>query len=544
LEVCAADLVANHKYRSLGCALSATEVIPPSTVELEVFAVDPSVVEIDEYQKSIDPCYLHNLPKVKKDGVVISKEWTVNADEWRRNAVVHMGPNATSAQTDMNCMVKSADISVVINEVLQAASWEFGRSITVLVQDKANTAICMNPGNATQPAITSPVISGTDLVDALKLASTSFCKTIETIKNKLNDRFPLWVTPYEDATVNARAGAQLASLNVAYCLNPECVSPQFLGAGADVELGGKFPDNFQEAAYGVGATASSSLRGRRLATRAAGATHVSQAPAKNIYAELRESGADKRALTSHSPPKSQIEIGELQLTGLPQVGMLYGLTYVPRAMTAAEVQTNLYSNSKIVTKLGGPMATVQKADTSLSITQFPQEVVAVMPPVVLQARAPTIECSEQISELANDLDGYLSSQLQRKCAETYSCNTMKFVCVDRDGDNMETDSAASPSTLFFSRESIEAQGVQIQGSVSPEFLDTLTIPVVYKDGQIMESSNYIDLQTKEISVLSVLLAAPPIRYAGRSLFQLRRAGTHFGKLHHEIVRSNEHRPAG
>ncbi|CAD7965144.1 unnamed protein product [Amoebophrya sp. A25] len=45
----------------------------------------------------------------------------------------------------------------------------------------------------------------------------------------------------------------------------------------------------------------------------------------------------------------------------------------------------------------------------------------------------------------------------------------------------------------------------IQGSVFPEFLDTLTIPTVYKDGEILSSDSYIDMRTKEVSVVNVFM---------------------------------------
>lgn len=58
---------------------------------------------------------------------------------------------------------------------------------------------------------------------------------LETVKNQLNAHFPLWVSPFEDVS---NPMAEPVTLNIEWCLNKDCLSPHFLGAGADVKFGG------------------------------------------------------------------------------------------------------------------------------------------------------------------------------------------------------------------------------------------------------------------------------------------------------------------
>ena len=65
-----------------------------------------------------------------------------------------------------------------------------------------------------------------------------------------------------------------------------------------------------------------------------------------------------------------------------------------------------------------------------------------------------------------------------------------FACIDRSATPL-----ASP-IQYFSRDSLDQKGLLISGDVYPEFLDTLTIPTVYKDNKIMTTDNYVDMQIR------------------------------------------------
>lgn len=186
----------------------------------------------------------------------------------------------SSAAPPTSCLVRSSDISDVVNEVLSHEDWRYGNTVTVLVKQKRSTVTSAITGESTttnvnwngyscttsatsNSSILQPVITGPELVQALRLASNSYCLTMDRIRSKLNTAFPLWVTPYE-GLVGQSSGASTAEsaesgsssesseslitpqspmLSVEFCLNPECISPQFLGAGGDVLFGSHLPES-------------------------------------------------------------------------------------------------------------------------------------------------------------------------------------------------------------------------------------------------------------------------------------------------------------
>lgn len=216
-----------------------------------------------------------------------------------------------------------------------------------------------------------------------------------------------------------------------------------------------------------------------------------------------------RYLQANPSNMGLVTVGDLQLSGLPRTGMLYGMKFVNRAMKTSEVQQNYYSGADVVNTLAGPvdtiLATEDYEDAKLEIVQFPQEVVSIIPPVVLQSRVPYAKCSDQVPGLATNLLNYFEQQVKRKCDISYNCDFPQegiqsgFGCIDRDAENIQ-----SP-TKYFDRESVIVPGLMVEGHVYPEFLDTLTIPTVYKDGKMMPTSDYVDMQTKEMVILNVFV---------------------------------------
>eukprot|EP00392_Amoebophrya_sp_AT5.2_P012939 g13046.t1 len=208
------------------------------------------------------------------------------------------------------------------------------------------------------------------------------------------------------------------------------------------------------------------------------------------------------------PTTSAITSGTLQLAGLPKDGMLYALKFANRAMKKSEVQFNFYSDRDRVNQLAGPVDVILPEegndDATLEIDQFPQEVVSIVPPVLLQSRTDFKPCNAHVPGLARNLLSYFESQIQQKCARTYNCeypsesSNSGFACIDREDENIDTG-------RWFSRTPLKASGLMIQGYVFPEFLDTLSIPTVYKDGQILSSDSYVDMRTKEVSVINVFM---------------------------------------
>ncbi|CAD7939844.1 unnamed protein product [Amoebophrya sp. A120] len=749
LVLCAADLLANLRYWQIGCT-STTEKAAKERVELEIFAVAASVISLDDTQKVSDPCYYHNLARGTKKVTM-----TVQGALWREKAVFHQ-PNGTRSANfvprwnpALDCQEQSVDIKEVIDEITSDPGWTWGRQMTLLVAEKG-----MIDQTCSASLMSQEVVTGADMVTALQKASVSPCKTIEDIKNKLNDHFPLWVAPFEDASNQDMTPAML---NVEWCLNKECTSPHFNGAGADVKFGGTsatatttpppttppppmgggpgggpggppppmprrslgerdhdeyddhsapprvfsspheayalrrpddewpprsqvmfVPENVvdhddfvrdqahrrteeeQEIGYNQGrsvaahARAAASLASEKIEQMSALARPEGQLPAlrkanvrttngithhpdtrvledaarretsdnysvvdsffrspedlspgvaieaignsgkrpRNIFEELNlatsgyydqatsveknagsvpaavpvvlpahhedtfygptgalsawdhervtssesstssiSAGAAaqllaadispvQRQLTSNGtsatsatllgvrPATSAVTSGTLQLAGLPRDGKMYGLKFTNRAMKSSEVQFNFYKDRDTVNQLAGPVDVILPVegndDATLEIDQFPQEVVSIVPPVLLQSRTDFKPCTEQVPGLARNLLAYFEAQVEQKCSRTYNCDYPQdssrsgFACIDREDDNLSTG-------RWFSRESLEAEGLMIQGSVFPEFLDTLTIPTVYKDRQILSSDSYIDMRTKEVSVINVFL---------------------------------------
>jgi hypothetical protein len=75
--------------------------------------------------------------------------------------------------------------------------------------------------------------------------------------------------------------------------------------------------------------------------------------------------------------------------------MMYGLKFANRAMKVSEIQSSFYENAGKVKSLAGPEDVivtdpdmVSSALSELEIEQFPQEIVSIIPPVLLQSRSP------------------------------------------------------------------------------------------------------------------------------------------------------------
>ncbi len=122
-----------------------------------------------------------------------------------------------------------------------------------------------------------------------------------------------------------------------------------------------------------------------------------------------------------------------------------------------------------------------------------------------RSRTAYVPCSKHVPGLATNLLNYFEQQVARKCTVSYNCEYPQdginsgFGCIDRESENLQ-----SPIT-YFSRQSAIVEGVSIEGHAYPEFLDTLTQPTVYKDGRILSTEDYVDMQTKEIVVLNVFV---------------------------------------
>lgn len=125
--------------------------------------------------------------------------------------------------------------------------------------------------------------------------------------------------------------------------------------------------------------------------------------------------------------------------------------------------------------------------------------------MVLQSRKPLVDCAALVDhDFIHTLRSYLDAQTARKCGLSYSCDSpgagTNFNCVDR-----LSPSLSSPAHTFFSRESTEVTGISISGDVYPDFLDTLTMPLVFRDGSMQSPiDDYVDIQTDKISVLNLL----------------------------------------
>ncbi|CAD7965148.1 unnamed protein product, partial [Amoebophrya sp. A25] len=230
LVLCAADLLANLRFGQIGCTGSTDLVSPKATVEMDIFAVAASVT-INDLSLASDSCYLHNLLRGSKKVTM-----SVTGSSWRQSAVFHQASGSTSPfpsrrDASADCQQFSVDIKSVVEEITSDASWSWGSSLTILIAEKG----MYENFSCTAAAMAEEVVTGAQLVTALQKASTSPCDTIEDIKNKLNAHFPLWVHPFEDAS---NPDGQLAMLQVDWCLNAQCTSPHFYGAGADVKYGG------------------------------------------------------------------------------------------------------------------------------------------------------------------------------------------------------------------------------------------------------------------------------------------------------------------
>ena len=210
----------------------------------------------------------------------------------------------------------------------------------------------------------------------------------------------------------------------------------------------------------------------------------------------------------------------------------------------------------------------------LLLTPFPQEIVSVIPPVVLQARSPYTDCDTQIPGLSNSVMIYFENQAKKKCSTTYDCDfpnkdgKSAFRCIDREH-------TIPPQETYFNRESISLRESSRTGGSSsaggsdasssagdgnvyggssssppsadadasaasgtseatraievtdedrkvattqvfyPEFADMLTIDTVYRGGNMIDTRSYIDMQTSKITIWNVFLV--PSRRLGTIL---------------------------
>lgn len=234
----------------------------------------------------------------------------------------------------------------------------------------------------------------------------------------------------------------------------------------------------------------------------------------------------RRALSGASPT-STTEVGPLKsvVTKLPRQGRIYSPQYTSRVFHAAELQNLIYTKSKLLNRLAGGTFAITKNDentkskTDLDVTQFPQAVVSIVPPLLLQARSPVVDCNDQAPTLGKALSKYFWTQhLETKCEATYQCRIANqlisstsagtsaerrsgFGCVDRDPEKY------LKKEFYFDRQSREftnENGREMY--VYPEFLDTLTLQKIYRDGHVQDTGMWVDLQTTEVILLNVFLS--------------------------------------
>eukprot|EP00929_Paragymnodinium_shiwhaense_P105520 TRINITY_DN70579_c0_g1_i1.p1 TRINITY_DN70579_c0_g1~~TRINITY_DN70579_c0_g1_i1.p1 ORF type:complete len:2764 (-),score=583.45 TRINITY_DN70579_c0_g1_i1:26-8317(-) len=242
------------------------------------------------------------------------------------------------------------------------------------------------------------------------------------------------------------------------------------------------------------------------------------AKARTLKAELAEaqqqaSASDVLDATEGSGEScgdrgSCLKVGVAFDSGLPAEGLLYGAKINTRPMTTSELQTEYYAGMSTLKKLSGP--TVQTAEqTVLDIGQYRSDLVSIIPPLVLQGRSEVRPCEEYIPGLSASLDEYFAKQIRGKCQNSYSCSfpasskaSSGFSCVDRT-------KSLDPQVEHFGKTAIQDSS---GGVLYAEFLDLFTVPAVFRQGKVQNTSDWVDLQTSSVKVICVF--ASPTKRSG------------------------------
>lgn len=416
--------------------------------------------------------------------------WDLDMNDWYARAKpVVAQENVEDAQNDENCIVETADIASVVSELVGREEWQAGASINlVFANQEQNWGECrLTPWAAVLDGSGEQVQAADLNKDVLPVlmeaAGGSVCKWINGVGDLMDRQYAAWMVPFE--TVGGGVlipikGGSVAKLNIQYCLNKDCISPSFMGIGLKTHVG---INTMPNAGGPEGYTESSPTR--------------FQSPQDALL------GADDTG---------GLRLGERTMVGVDLPGQIYGLSFTPRAMEVSEIQKEYYKGLRDLELFEGPEEVVENYDEQLSIEPFPLEVVSVIPPVLLQQRSNLERCNAQIPSLSKSMYGYLGMQTKKKCTGTYQCSpegdwdfpakdvSSGFTCVARDQQ-------IDKSSLYYGRKSISYLGNE---GFYPEFLDMMTVPIIYRDGKMRETASWTDLQTKEVVMLNVFMA-PKIR---------------------------------
>ena len=389
--------------------------------------------------------------------------------------------------------------------------------------------------------------------------------------------FPLWVSPME-ASFLAPGLTESPSLKIQWCLNAECVSPAFLGAGSDVRFG--FGQELKADAV-PGLTPSTTPRTTAFkTTRAARELHSDGAtsPTKKVVQpavlgtllEIGNSGSqnsemrtgmlfDLEFFTRGSHPRQVLAEYTSKITAMkerPGPSETIAAGVGPRSMVDVEQEPALVDNNPpVVFSQAAPaahspaaaahekmLASLPQRDPRLphiarllKVRAYPLQVVSIMPPLMLQSRAAFQECSETLgADFSAHMLRYFSSQLAKKCGasqhhasqafstgktstsavpSSYDClfpemvdhhrdpHSSGFACVEQSAPGSMIRSG-SGEAQYWGRKPVPYGG----NNFFPEFLDTMTVPLVFRGGEMSKRSSYVDRQTRELILIDAFLA--------------------------------------
>eukprot|EP00397_Hematodinium_sp_SG-2012_P000158 GEMP01000158.1.p1 GENE.GEMP01000158.1~~GEMP01000158.1.p1 ORF type:complete len:1553 (+),score=371.66 GEMP01000158.1:3372-8030(+) len=434
-----------------------------------------------------------------------TQNWTINIEDWQKTNVMPMSDGTQNPDADdtyrgggydsatrESCRRESPDIAAVIQEFVLRPSYTNGDAITL-----AMLPFHVDRGYDNDRVVEKCSQYTNAELNLFESGIAGNCDSLRSLAKNIANHYPLFATT--SASVARNPNGFAPRLRVSWCDRADCISSVFAGTGDDVLWG----------MNGIrAATFPSASAQKRDST---GSTFP---PEPKFGNDSDASNIDKFILTVGSPAQA----GSKPVSQ----GVIFDLRTAPRAILVHEVQQMYYRDIHIIPTLAGPheQVTASSRSSQVDIITYTKEVVSIIPPMLFQTRSPLIPCAELIPGLGKDMENYFNSQTQQKCHTPsasaqgseaadannigpYTCSFQKegathgFFCVNRE-------ESMPRATKHFGRTAVKLTSDET--NEFPEFLEMLEMDSVYREGSVMDTTKWVDVQTSSVTLVNVFLA--------------------------------------